>query len=134
QRQGPQQRPVRPQAQADETLSGRQHPARSRRLVPLDPRSVAVRPVSDAFGGHQPAMMRLLVLLGVMIVAIVATVLLTRGEEPSNYRVAAIFDTARGLVPGQQAKVAGAVVGKITDVELAPGPKARVVMDVDPDV
>lgn len=79
-------------------------------------------------------MRRLVLLIAVVGGLAGGSLLLTRTGEPSDYRVAAIFDTARGLVPGQQVKVAGAVVGKITGVELAPGPKARVVMDVEPDV
>ena len=40
--------------------------------------------------------------------------------------VAAVFDTADGIVAGQQVKVAGAVVGSVHAVDLAPGPKARI--------
>lgn len=49
----------------------------------------------------------------------------------STYRLAAIFDTARGLVPGQQVKVAGAVVGRVEKVTVVPGPKARVELSVE---
>jgi virulence factor Mce-like protein len=45
--------------------------------------------------------------------------------------VAAIFDTARGIVAGQQVKIAGAVVGTVDEIDLAPGPKARIVMSVE---
>jgi virulence factor Mce-like protein len=57
--------------------------------------------------------------------------LLLRDDGDGNYRVAAIFDTARGLVPGQQVKIAGAVVGEIDSVHVVPGPRARIVMDVE---
>lgn len=52
------------------------------------------------------------------------------GVEKSEYRVDAIFDTARGLLPGQLVKVAGARVGRIEDVVLTPDNKARVQMHV----
>lgn len=72
-------------------------------------------------------------MIGTLLVAAVAiAVVVTRSDSPSSYRVAAIFDTARGLVPGQQVKIAGTVVGRIDEVRLAPGPRARVVMSVEP--
>lgn len=64
--------------------------------------------------------------------AVLALVLLLRGgggEEP--YRLAAVFDTAKGMVPGQVVKVAGARVGKVTAVRLAPGPAARMELEID---
>ena len=74
--------------------------------------------------------MRRLGLAAIAAAAVVAVVLTGRGGS-DRYRVAAIFDTARGLVPGQQVKVAGAVVGTISAVRLAPGPSAEIVMRVD---
>jgi virulence factor Mce-like protein len=68
----------------------------------------------------------------VLLAAIVVVVVLVLGSgSSSGYQVAAIFDTANGIVPGQQVKIAGAVVGTIERVELAPGPKARIVMGVE---
>src|SRR5205807_8100583 len=52
-------------------------------------------------------------------------------SAPSSYRVDAIFDDARGLIPGQLVKVAGARVGTIEGVSLTPDFKARVEMRVD---
>lgn len=71
-----------------------------------------------------------------MIVAAVvvlggAVVALPRHNDDQPYRVAAIFDTAKGMVTGQQVKVAGAEVGKVQEVRLTPGLKARMVMEVD---
>jgi virulence factor Mce-like protein len=63
--------------------------------------------------------------------AIGAVLLVTGVGTTPTYRVAAIFDTAKGMVAGQQVKIAGAVVGSVQAVELAPGPKARIVMSVD---
>ena len=54
------------------------------------------------------------------------------GDNPQNvYRVDAIFDTAKGVIPGQLLKIAGARAGKIKDVELTPDYKARIVMEVE---
>lgn len=49
----------------------------------------------------------------------------------STYRVDAIFDTAKGIIPGQLVKIAGARVGTIKDVVLTPDFKARIQMQVD---
>ncbi len=68
-----------------------------------------------------------------LAVAAVALVLILRDAESgsSSYRVDAVFDNARGLVGGQVVKVAGARVGKIVDVSLTSGYRARVEMEVD---
>ena len=42
-----------------------------------------------------------------------------------------IFDSARGVIPGQLVKVAGAPVGSIKDVKVTPGYKARIELEVD---
>lgn len=49
----------------------------------------------------------------------------------SGYRVDVIFDTAKGIIPGQLVKIAGARVGTIKDVVLTKDFKARVQMQVD---
>jgi ABC-type transporter Mla subunit MlaD len=49
-----------------------------------------------------------------------------------DYRVDAIFDTAKGIVPGQLVKVAGVRVGTVQDVALTRDFKARVEIAVDP--
>jgi virulence factor Mce-like protein len=53
------------------------------------------------------------------------------GVEPATYRVDAIFDTGRGVIPGQLVKVAGARVGAIDGVKLTPDYKVRVQMRVE---
>jgi virulence factor Mce-like protein len=69
---------------------------------------------------------------GVALVVVAAVVLLGRDSgSPSTYRVAAVFDTAKGMVAGQQVKIAGAPVGTVKEIDLAPGPKARMLLDVD---
>ncbi len=78
--------------------------------------------------------MRRLLLIGVagvLGIAIVATGFLGDEEPPS--RVDAIFDTAKGIVPGQLVKVAGVRVGSIEDVSLTPDSKARLTLSVDAD-
>jgi len=75
--------------------------------------------------------MRVLASLGALAALVFGTVA-ALGAGPGgddggdDYRIAAVFDTARGLVPGQQVKVAGAVVGRVERVQVVPGPKARV--------
>lgn len=69
-------------------------------------------------------------ILAVAVIVFVAILVLNAGSS-SNYKVAAIFDTANGLVSGQQVKIAGAVVGSVDAVQLASGPKARIVMGID---
>lgn len=51
---------------------------------------------------------------------------------PGNYRVDAIFDTAKGIIPGQLVKVAGVRVGMVQGVTLTRDFKARVQIEVDP--
>jgi virulence factor Mce-like protein len=60
---------------------------------------------------------------------VAGAILLLRGQT-SSYRVAAIFDTAKGMVAGQQVKIAGAVVGTVEAVDLVAGPKARIVLSL----
>ena len=49
----------------------------------------------------------------------------------TSYKVNAIFDTAKGIIPGQVVKIAGARVGSVDDVTLTPDFKARIEMTVD---
>jgi phospholipid/cholesterol/gamma-HCH transport system substrate-binding protein len=62
---------------------------------------------------------------------IVAVILAVGGSHGSDYTVAAEFDTARGMVPGQLVKVAGSRVGKVSDVQLLAGPRALVTMKIE---
>ena len=73
-------------------------------------------------------------LLGMPIVAGMVLVLVLLRAEPkpgATYRVDAIFDTAKGVIPGQLVKVAGARAGEVEDVTLTPDYKARIHMSVD---
>jgi virulence factor Mce-like protein len=79
-------------------------------------------------------MRRAALVAGVVIAAGVAAIVIVRSGSNSGYRVAAIFDTAKGMVSGQQVKIAGAVVGSVDSVQLESTPagaKARIVMSVE---
>jgi virulence factor Mce-like protein len=74
--------------------------------------------------------------LAITFAAILAgALLLLLAGGGRSFRVAAIFDTADGIVVGQQVKIAGSVVGSVDQVALAGGRgpiKARIVMSIDP--
>jgi ABC-type transporter Mla subunit MlaD len=54
------------------------------------------------------------------------------GEDMDDgYFVRAIFDNASSLVEGEDVKIAGAVVGRVETLEVAPGNKAAVVLRID---
>ncbi len=63
--------------------------------------------------------------------AIFVAIFVAKPHTAERYRVAAIFDTAKGMVPGQQVKVAGAVVGRVDAVDVVPGPKARLTLSIE---
>jgi virulence factor Mce-like protein len=75
-------------------------------------------------------MKRTISVVVLLAVVVLVGILLVGSGSGSDYRVAAVFDTADGMVAGQQVKIAGAVVGSVKSVELAPGPKARIVMSI----
>jgi phospholipid/cholesterol/gamma-HCH transport system substrate-binding protein len=70
------------------------------------------------------------VLLVAIAMATAAAVIGAPAQSAGTYRVDAIFDTAKGIIPGQVIKVAGARVGSIEDVQLTEDYKARIVMSV----
>jgi ABC-type transporter Mla subunit MlaD len=74
---------------------------------------------------------RLLVAFVALVIVLAVVLRDGGGEEPQEYRFGAVFDTAQGIVPGQLVKIAGARVGKIDEVELTRGNKARFVMSID---
>lgn len=76
-------------------------------------------------------MRRVLIAIAVIAVAAAAAIVHARGGTDEEYRVAVIFDTAKGMVAGQQVKVAGAPAGSVEEIELAPGPKARMLLRVE---
>jgi virulence factor Mce-like protein len=74
---------------------------------------------------------RALIAVATAAVIVVVALVATQSDNASSYRVAVLFDTAKGMVSGQQVKVAGAAVGTVKDIELARGPKARMVLSID---
>jgi virulence factor Mce-like protein len=75
--------------------------------------------------------MRRAVVIGSCAVVVAVIAWLATAGGSSSYRFAAIFDDARGMVPGQQVKIAGAVVGTLDAVKLTPNLNARIVMTID---
>jgi virulence factor Mce-like protein len=73
--------------------------------------------------------------LGIAIVLAAVGIALVVGScgvgGGDNYKAAAIFDTAKGMVPGQLVKIAGARVGTIDAVTLTRQRKARIEFSVD---
>jgi ABC-type transporter Mla subunit MlaD len=52
---------------------------------------------------------------------VAAVVLVRRTTAAGAYRVAAVFDNAKGIVPGQDVKIAGAIVGTVSAVDVGMG-------------
>ncbi|MEA2266063.1 MAG: phospholipid/cholesterol/gamma-HCH transport system substrate-binding protein [Solirubrobacteraceae bacterium] len=65
---------------------------------------------------------------GVLVVVVLAVLLLGVGR--SDYRVHAIFENASQLVKGNLVQVAGAPVGKVTDLALTPDGRADVTLEI----
>src|ERR1700712_6012850 len=74
--------------------------------------------------------MRRVLAASIVILAVLAVAVTPRSQSASTYRVDAIFDTAKGIIPGQVAKIAGARVGAIEDVQLTKDYKARIIMSI----
>ena len=65
-----------------------------------------------------------------LVAALVALVLVTRGEDDA-YKVRAIFDNAGFVIPGEDVKVAGVKVGSVDDVQVTDDYKAAIVLRID---
>lgn len=80
-------------------------------------------------------MRRLPLILAVLVAGALALTVLERSGDSSTFKVDAVFDTARGMVPGQLVKIAGTRVGTVTDLELQPqgdgGYRARMTLEID---
>jgi virulence factor Mce-like protein len=76
-------------------------------------------------------MTRRLLLALVVPVAFAAALVAHGAHAGDTYRVDAVFDTAKGLIPGQLVKIAGARAGTIEDITLTGDYKARIHMEVD---
>ncbi len=77
-------------------------------------------------------MRRIAVMVTVALAAIAVSIALlgSPARGASTYRVDVIFDTAKGIIPGQLVKIAGARVGKVEGVKLTPNYKARIQMSL----
>ncbi|HEY3491986.1 MAG TPA: MlaD family protein, partial [Solirubrobacterales bacterium] len=65
-------------------------------------------------------MSRRLLLIGAVVVAIVAIVLIASGDDSSDgYKVRAVFDNGGFMVKGEEVRVAGATVGQIESVDVS---------------
>jgi virulence factor Mce-like protein len=77
-------------------------------------------------------MRRALLLLGAISAAVALLIVgVVRPGTSSGYRIDAIFDTAQGMVAGQDVKIAGAKVGTVLAVHLTPNLKARMELQID---
>ncbi|HXB16960.1 MAG TPA: MlaD family protein [Solirubrobacteraceae bacterium] len=64
-------------------------------------------------------------------VAVLVVLALSAGGSNGSYEVRAIFDDAGNIIPGEQVKIAGVKVGKVTSVTPTPAAKAAVVLSID---
>lgn len=65
-------------------------------------------------------MSKRLLLIGAVVVAIVAIVLISSGDDSSDgYKVRAVFDNGGFMVNGEEVRVAGATVGEIESVDVS---------------
>jgi ABC-type transporter Mla subunit MlaD len=70
--------------------------------------------------------------VAVLVLVVAVTAVAAGGEDDGEqgYRVRAIFDNASFLIPGEDVKVGGVIVGKIAEVELDRNNKAVVVLNI----
>jgi ABC-type transporter Mla subunit MlaD len=66
----------------------------------------------------------------VLVVAVTAVASSGGDDDTDGYHVRAIFDNASFLIPGEDVKVGGVIVGKISDVDLDRNNKAVVVLNI----
>jgi ABC-type transporter Mla subunit MlaD len=71
-------------------------------------------------------------LIGALAVGLLLGALLAvGGRDEGGYRVRVVFDNASFVIPGEEVKVAGVVVGQIADVDLTRNNKAVVVLAIE---
>jgi ABC-type transporter Mla subunit MlaD len=73
---------------------------------------------------------RLIAIAAVIVAALVVLVLGTGARSDESYKVRAIFDNAGFLVPGEDVKSSGVVIGTISALEVTPQKKAAVVLEI----
>jgi phospholipid/cholesterol/gamma-HCH transport system substrate-binding protein len=75
--------------------------------------------------------MRRIAAIALLIAAAAAVVVvLAGGNDDGDYKVRAIFDNAGFVIPGEDVKVAGVVIGAIDEVDVTDDFKAAVVLDI----
>ncbi len=82
-------------------------------------------------GARQQMIQRLLI--AGFVVAVLVTAVLAVGAGDSNngsYKVRAIFNNATFLIPGEDVKVAGAKVGKVSALDVTPDLRAAAVLEI----
>ncbi len=71
------------------------------------------------------------IIIAVVLVLIVGGVIVVAHEDSKPpYQVRAIFDNAGFVIPGEDVKIAGVKVGKISSIDVTPDFKAAVVLDI----
>jgi phospholipid/cholesterol/gamma-HCH transport system substrate-binding protein len=74
---------------------------------------------------------KLVPLIGLLALVVVAgAVLLSARKHEHHYRVRAIFDNAGFVIPGEDVKIAGVKVGKISALDVTPDFKAAVTLEI----
>ena len=73
------------------------------------------------------------VIAAAFLVAGLVLIATSAGGSNGNYDVRAIFDDAGNIIPGEQVKIAGVKVGKVTSVTPTPAAKAAVVLKINDD-
>jgi phospholipid/cholesterol/gamma-HCH transport system substrate-binding protein len=76
-------------------------------------------------------MRRAALLAAVIASAGLAVLVIVGAGTSSGYRFQAVFDTAQGMVAGQDVEVAGAKVGTVVAIHLTPDLKARMEFQID---
>ncbi len=75
--------------------------------------------------------MKRLIAIAAVIAAVLAVLVLGTGaRSDESYKVRAIFDNAGFLVPGEDVKASGVVIGTISSLEVTPQKKAAVVLEI----
>ncbi|MDX6648868.1 MAG: hypothetical protein QOJ97_819 [Solirubrobacteraceae bacterium] len=68
--------------------------------------------------------------IAVVISALTIAVLGTGATAPETYKVRAIFDNAVSVIPGEDVKIAGVIVGQISALDVTPQRKAAVTLEI----
>lgn len=75
--------------------------------------------------------MRRLALIALALVALAAYLIVsTAAKEPGSYHVDVVYDSAQGLIKGVDVRVAGAKVGRVTDLQVTEQKRAKVSLQI----